>query len=142
MASPILTGIVAGLLATIVMTAVMKAVGDGSPPPTALLWSKFVGGGDPDDHRLPGMVLHLLYGTGAGVVFVVGAGFLGLSIATVTAATVWGLLWGLGLFVVGALFWLNTVLSVESDSRMLAQFGILHVVYGLTLGVWVGLGIV
>jgi hypothetical protein len=57
----ITAGLAGGSLATIVTTVVMTMPVDGGPPPTARLGTKFAGG-DPDDHAMPGMVLHLLYG--------------------------------------------------------------------------------
>jgi hypothetical protein len=43
----LLNGLLGGVLATIVMTALMMALGDDSPPPTALFLSKYVGDGPP-----------------------------------------------------------------------------------------------
>ena len=68
----ITAGLAGGLLATIVMTAVMMMLGDGGPPPTAALVAKFAGG-EPDDHAMPGMILHMVYA-------VVLVGFLGTGI--------------------------------------------------------------
>lgn len=53
-------GLVGGFVATIVMTAFMMALGDDSPPPTALFWSTYVGNGPPDDYTMQGMILHLV----------------------------------------------------------------------------------
>jgi len=141
MTTTLLGGLVGGLFATIVMTAVMLTLGDDSPPPTAILWSKYVAGGDPGDHAMPGMVLHLGYGVGAGGALVVGAGVLGLGMGTITGGLLWGVVWGILLFVVGAMFWMNIVLGLDADRSMMVQFGMLHVVYGIVLGVWVGLGL-
>jgi hypothetical protein len=98
-------GVVGGLVATVLMTVVMKAIGDGSPPPTAALVAK-IAGGDPPDHLAPGMLLHLLYGTVAGAVFALalpalGFGSAGLGVVTgfVTVHLVYGLVLGV---VVGA----------------------------------------
>lgn len=65
----ILNGLVGGFVATLVMTGFMMTMGDDSPPPTALLWAKYVGDGEPDQYMMQGMALHLLYGTIAGGVF-------------------------------------------------------------------------
>lgn len=60
----ILGGLIGGLLATIAVTVFIMTLGDDSPPPTAALWSKFVGDEPPEEYVLPGMVLHMLYGIG------------------------------------------------------------------------------
>ncbi|WP_276300087.1 hypothetical protein [Halorussus lipolyticus] len=54
-----------GLVATLVLTAYRLPVSHALPP-TAEFWSQFVAGGDPDDHALPALVLHLVYGLSLG----------------------------------------------------------------------------
>lgn len=137
----ILDGLVGGLVATIVMTMFMMAMGDDSPPPTADLWSKYVGGGPPENYMMQGMVLHLLYGTTAGGVFAVLVSASGLSVATLTSGILWGVAWGIVLFIVGAGFWMMMVLDIEPDMKMAGGFLVFHLVYGIVLGVWVGYGI-
>lgn len=133
----IVTGAIAGFLATIVMTGVMMALGDDSPPPTATLWSNFVGDDTPDAYMVQGMVLHFLYGIGAGVVFTIGGDLLNLGfgpeavVLTVLAALVYGLV----LMVFGAAFWMNIVLAMDADRQTMMLFGVFHLVYGLVLGV-------
>ncbi|MFW5934436.1 MAG: hypothetical protein ACOCQL_01145 [Halolamina sp.] len=74
-----------GLVATIAMTAFMLALGDDSPPPTALFMAKYVGDGDPEAYAMPGMLLHVAYGIGAGGVFAALVPALGfVSVASVT----------------------------------------------------------
>ena len=62
-------GLAGGLVATIAMTAFMMALGDDSPPPTALFLAEFVGDGDPEAFAMPGILLHMGYGVVAGAVF-------------------------------------------------------------------------
>lgn len=133
----ILNGLIGGLVATIAMTAFMMTLGDDSPPPTAVLWSKYVGDGPPEEYQMQGMILHLLYGIIAGAVFVVLAVALGLGIASLGGAILWGLAYGVVLFVVGAGFWLNVVLGMDADAKMAGMFLFLHLVYGGVLGAWV-----
>lgn len=136
----ILAGLVGGLLATVVMTVVMMLVGDGGPPPTAALVAK-LRGGDPEDHAKPGMLLHLLYGTGAGAVFAVGAPLAGLSLASLTMAVALGLAYGVALMVGGMVFWMRIVIGIEPEKRQVMTFAVVHVVYGIVLGGVVGAGV-
>lgn len=135
-------GLVGGLVATLVMTVVMLRIGDDSPPPTAHLVATYLGTGEPDDYRRPGMALHLLYGTIAGGVFVVAAPlvpFVGLG--SVGAGLLWGVVYGLLLFVCGAVFWMNLVLGMKPEPASIRRFLVVHLVYGVVLGAWVGAGI-
>jgi len=135
-------GLVGGLVATIVMTAFMMSLGDDSPPPTALFWSKYVGDGDPGEYMIQGMALHLLYGVIAGGVFAAVAPAVGfVSVATVGAAVLWGLLYGFVLFLGAAAFWMNVVLGLSPEPKDVAMFLLFHLVYGAVLGGWVGYGI-
>lgn len=138
----IVSGFAGGLVATIVMTVFMMALGDDSPPPTALFWSQYVGESEPDEYMMQGMVLHLLYGTIGGGVFAVLAASLGsVSVATLGSALLWGLVYGFVLFVGAAVFWMNVVLDVDADVQMVGMFLFFHLVYGAVLGAWLGYGI-
>jgi len=128
------------MLATIVMTAVMMVVGDGGPPPTANLVAKFADG-EPEDHKMPGMLLHLVYGIGAGGALAVGAPFVGLSFDQVAIAIGVGLAYGILLMVAGMVFWMRLVIGVEPDKRTMMTFGVVHVVYGVVLGFFLWTGI-
>jgi len=136
----IIAGLVWGLVATIVMTMTMMAVGDGGPPPTAALVAKFAGG-TPEEHKKPGMLLHLLYGSVAGAVFAVGVPLVGLSLGSIGVATGLGFVYGVLLMIGGMVFWLRLVIGVEPDKDMMTVFGIVHVVYGVVLGALLGTGI-
>jgi len=136
----LVTGLVGGMLATIVMTAVMMVVGDGGPPPTANLVAKFADG-EPEDHKMPGMLLHLVYGIGAGGALAVGAPFVGLSFDQVAIAIGVGLAYGILLMVAGMVFWMRLVIGVEPDKRTMMTFGVVHVVYGVVLGFFLWTGI-
>lgn len=136
----LIAGLAGGLVATIVMTAVMMVMGDGGPPPTAALVAKFADG-TPEDHAMPGMLLHLLYGIVAGGVFALGVPLVGLSLSSIGIATVLGLVYGIVLMVVGMLFWMRTVIGMEADRDMMMMFGVVHVVYGIVLGAFLGAGI-
>lgn len=143
----IVNGLVGGLVATVVMTAVMMLLGGDDPPPTAVLWSKYVGDNPPEEYLMQGMVLHLVYGTIAGGVFAALA--LGLdfvSLATIGSAVLWGVVWAIVLLIIAVVFWMIVILGMEPGgmSMMATQLG-LHLVYGVVLAGWlfydvVGLG--
>lgn len=136
------SGLVGGFVATIVMTILMMTLGDDSPPPTALLWSKYVGDGTPQEYMMQGMILHMLYGIIAGGVFAVLVPLFGfVSVATVGSAVLWGLVYGFILFLGGVMFWMNLVLGMEPEMKMAGMFLFFHLVYGLVLGAWFGFGI-
>ena len=138
----LIAGLVGGIVATIVMTTFMLALGDGSPPPTARFWSKYVGDGDAADYMMQGMVLHLLYGAIAGGIFAVAVPFVGaISLATVGTAVFWGLAYGVVLFAGAAAFWMKLVLGMEPEPKMVGMFLYFHLVYGAVLGGWLGIGV-
>jgi len=132
-------GLVGGIVATVVMTAFMMALGDDSPPPTAMLVAKFADG-DPDDYAMPGMALHFLYGIGAGVAFAVGLPFV-LEDPGIAVATGLGLAYGVVLMLVGMAFWMRGVIGLEPDRDTMQMFAVVHAVYGLVLGAIVGAGL-
>lgn len=136
----VIAGLAGGVVATIVMTVVMMLLGDG-PPPTARLVAKFAGG-RPEDHAMPGMALHLLYGIGAGAAFAVGVPLVGLSLGSIGVAVGLGLAYGVVLMVGGMAFWMRLVIGMEPDKGMMATFGTVHVIYGVVLGAFLGAGIV
>jgi len=142
MADPsILSGLAGGLVATTAMTVFMMALGDDSPPPTAALWSKYVGDGPPGDYMPQGMVLHMLYGIGAGAALAVAIPFLGVTI-TLPVAVGLGLGYGVVLTVVGAVLWMKVVLAMDPEPTMVGLFLFFHLVYGGVLGAWLSLGLV
>jgi hypothetical protein len=149
----VVQGAKAGFMATVAMTA-YRAPLARSLPPTARFWTKFVSGGDPGDHPVAALALHLLYGTLGGV----GFGLLA-PMATDQSATqvdqrgpddhretarreavglVAGALYGLALSVFGERVMLERVLDMdpEADERLVFHAG--HLVYGLSLGTWFG----
>ncbi|WP_436930858.1 hypothetical protein [Halosimplex halobium] len=153
MAGRIRRGIEGGALATVVMTVYRLPV-TRSLPPSAEFWATFVAGGRPQDHPLAALVLHFVYGIGAGGVF--GAlvsgrasldrertrSFLDDSVSGPpdrsgeVAVTMAGLLYGVALSVVGERIVLGRLLGTEPDDRFAFHVG--HVRYGVTLGAWVG----
>ncbi|MFC4448973.1 hypothetical protein [Halorussus aquaticus] len=158
LAARIAEGARAGFVATLVMTAYRLPV-SRSLPPTALFWSKFVSGDDPDDHPIIALALHLLYGAVGGAIFGALTPFDAGSSAGSTGShepgrstdddhretasrEVVGLLWGsvyaLALSVFGERVVLERVLDMdpEVDERLVFHAG--HLVYGLSLGTLFG----
>lgn len=134
-----------GAVATLVMTAYRLPV-SRSLPPTAEFWSKFVSGDDPYEHPVVALVLHVVYGVLAGI----GFGLLVQSRESVDGAsgvgppapsgevrlTILGLIYGLVLSAIGEKVVLGTMLEIDPDDWFAFHIG--HVLYGITLGAWVG----
>lgn len=139
----IIDGVIGGVLATIVMTMFMMTMGDDSPPPTAAFYAKYIGDEGPDAYMKEGMLMHMMYGLGAGVAFaaigIVGA-FL-FTPVTLVNGVLNGLVYGFILFVGAAVFWMKIVLAIEPEPPQIASFLFFHLVYGAVLGGWVGLGL-
>ncbi|MFW6153313.1 MAG: hypothetical protein ACOC42_03025 [Halobacteriota archaeon] len=142
MVEHIINGLLGGLLATIVMTAFMMTLGGDDPPPTALFWSKYIGDEDPEAYMMQGMVLHALYGIGAGGVFAVIVDALSLDISDLVMAILLGLGYAIILFIVAAVFWMNIVLKLDADRRQVMLFLLFHLIYGVVLGAWIGLELI
>ncbi|MEZ3117143.1 hypothetical protein RYH80_14605 [Halobaculum sp. MBLA0147] len=136
----LVAGVVGGLVATVVMTILMNVMGDGGPPPTAMFVAKFAGG-DPEEYAMPGMLLHFVYGIGAGAVLAVAAPLVGLGLGSIAIAAAVGLVYGLVLMIVGMGFWMRVVLGMEPDKDMMMMFGTVHAVYGVVLGGFLGTGV-
>lgn len=136
----LLSGVIGGVVATIVMTMGMMILGDGGPPPTAGLVAK-IAGGEPEEYNMPGMLLHMIYGVGAGVVFATGVPMIGLSFDSTAVTVGLGLVYGMVLMIGGMVFWMRTVLGMEPDRDTMGMFGTVHVIYGVVLGAVLGSGI-
>jgi len=135
-----------GALATVVMTVYRLPV-TRSLPPSAEFWARYVAGGDPKDHSVAALVLHLAYGVAAGVLFaallperesvIPAPGSRGPpSPAQEVSTTVSGLGYGLALSVFGERVVLGALLDVDPDDRFAFHVG--HALYGITLGAWLG----
>ena len=134
----ILGGLVGGLLAAVVTGATMRAAID-DPPPSATVWAMYFGDGDPSHYESRGLLAHVLYGAGAGAVFVLLAGLLSLGLGTVGDALLWALVWSAVLCVIAVGFWSMLLIGETPDGRGLAELAGVHVVFGVVLGLWLGL---
>ena len=138
-----LNGAVGGALATAVMSAYRMPVA-ASLPPTARFWSAYVAGGEPGDHPVPAVVLHVAYGAVAGAVF--GALFGPVcgrradQTAREAGGVVLGTLYALALSAFGERAVLAGLLSTDLDATESLVFHVGHLVYGLSLGSWVASG--
>ncbi|SEW27568.1 DUF6789 family protein [Natrinema salifodinae] len=133
-------GIQAGFVATLIMTAFRLPI-LRSLPPSANFWSQYVtGDDDPDEHPVAGLALHLLYGVSSGAVF--GGLFAlydaGEAIEPEQRGLVWGSIYGMVLSAFGAQVMLKELLDIRLDADELALFHAGHLVYGLSLGAWIG----
>ncbi|MFC7131458.1 hypothetical protein [Haloferax chudinovii] len=137
----VIAGLAGGVVATMVMTIGMMVIGDGGPPPTARLVTKFAGG-EPEDYAMPGMALHFIYGIVAGGVFAVGVPLIGLDLGSIAVAAGLGLVYGIVLMIGGMMFWMRMIIGMEPDRSRMTMFGTVHVIYGVVLGAFLGAGIV
>jgi len=128
-----------GLFATVVMTAFRLPL-TRSLPPTANFWAKYVGGGDPEEYRAIGLLLHLLYGAVGGAAFGVAYDRLGAfpGVTTETRGVVWGGLYGLALSAFGEHVMLRRLLGMPVEPDTETVFHTSHLIYGVALGGWVG----
>lgn len=133
------SGAKGGFIGTVVMTTFRVPIAR-SLPPTADFWAKYVGAGGPDEYTIQGILLHLLYGAGSGVVF---ASFCspretGSEAKKERQGILRGAVFGLLLSVFGVQVVLKRLLDMdlEPDERLI--FHVSHAIYGLTLGAWIG----
>ncbi|MFC6719546.1 DUF6789 family protein [Natrialbaceae archaeon GCM10025810] len=132
-------GVQAGFVGTLIMTAFRLPI-LRSLPPSANFWSQYVSGGDPSEHRIAGIVLHLLYGIGGGAVFGVLFSLYdaGRSIEPEQRGLVWGAVYGLALSAFGVQVVMKGLLDIRLEADELALFHAGHLIYGLSVGAWVG----
>lgn len=134
-----LRGAAGGFAATVVMTVfripIFRAL-----PPTSELWAQYVGGGEAEEYTVPGYVLHLTYGTVAGSVL--GTVFPSIDrrspLRTEVTALLSGVVFGTLLSVFGVRVVFAHLLHRELDEEHVLVFHVAHVVYGLTIGMWLG----
>lgn len=130
-------GLAGGLVATAIMTLyrfpVFRAL-----PPTAEFWAEYVGGGEPEQYPIEGLVLHFAYGGVAGGLFGLGVSLVDVRtersrrFITVALAVGYGLL--LSAFGTRVIFRRLLGEKPDEDERLVFHIG--HVIYGLTLGTW------
>lgn len=132
----ILGGLLGGLLGAIVTGALMRAASD-EPGPSATVWAMYLGDGDPTHYETQGVATHAVYGALAGAVFTLFAGSLALELSTPGGALLWALVWSAVLAAIAVGFWSMVVIGDTPDGRKLSELGLLHLVFGIVLGLWV-----
>jgi energy-coupling factor transporter ATP-binding protein EcfA2 len=112
----------------------------GALPPTSDFWAKYVGSGDAEAYPPIGLLLHFLYGGTAGGLFGAGISLLNFRNERERRLGVLGLslVYGLALSVFGTRFLFPYLLDEELESDETVIFHVGHVIYGLTLGTWIG----
>jgi hypothetical protein len=113
-----------------------------SLPPTADFWARFVGDGGSEECPFPAFALHLLYGTLAGGLYGLlsaGSGRKARSEAGMEFRDlVKGALFSVCASVFGTRVVLKRVVGMDLDRDEALVFHVGHLVYGLSLGAWVG----
>lgn len=131
-------GSLGGLVATVSMT-VFRMPTSKSLPPTARFWATYVGSGDPEKYPVTALLLHLLYGVVSGVFFaLLTPGRENTEEVAESKGAILGTIYGVVLSVFGMRVILEGLPGTDPDSDERLVFHISHVVYGLTLGTWVG----
>ncbi|AEH36192.1 hypothetical protein [Halopiger xanaduensis] len=139
-AGAVVRGVQAGVVATLIMTAFRLPI-MRSLPPSANFWSQYVArDDDPDEHPVAGLALHLAYGIQGGAMF--GALFelqdAEQAIEPEQRGLIWGPIYGMVLSALGSQLVLKELLGIQLEADELALFHAGHLVYGLSLGAWVG----
>ena len=132
-------GCVGGFIGTVVMTIYRLPVFRALPP-TAEFWAQYVGGGEAEDYPVHGLLLHLLYGVTAGAVFgpVYAAAVRRVHSRPDATGMVGGVVYGAALSAFGERVMLNGLLDRDLEREHALVFHAGHLVYGLTLGTWLG----
>ena len=132
-------GFTGGFIATGVMTAFRMPI-SRSLPPTENLWAQYIGGNDLEEYRLPAIILHLFYGAIAGSIFAAALPWLNewSPFGTETTGLVGGILFSIPFTWLGEAVFLNRLLGMNLDANESMVFHASHLVYGTTLGAWVG----
>ncbi|UPM42719.1 hypothetical protein [Halocatena salina] len=132
-------GVKGGIIGTFVMTAFRIPI-TRSLPPTANFWAKYVAAGPPEEYTVQGIVLHLLYGTASGIAFILccAPGGTGSDVTDEQQGILRGIAFGLFLSVFGERIVLKRLLDMDLEANEQLIFHVSHIIYGLTLGTWVG----
>jgi hypothetical protein len=137
-------GAAGGLVATVVMTAFRLPI-SRSLPPTDEFWRRYVHRDGSGSATLPALLLHLLYGAGGGVAYaILGSRLAGTDVARPSEAqaelrgVVTAVGYSLFLSAFGQQVLLRGLLDEDLDPDEALIFHLSHVIYGITLGAWLG----
>lgn len=122
-------GLGIGFVSTIIMTIVMVALGGGpNNLPSTKFWEKFVG----SNKKNPmGMVIHLLYGSFAGLGYAVFVGVLNFETLLIIIGAGVGI--GVILTMIGMLVWVKTILGLDPNTEEKKRFILAHLTYTVFL---------
>ncbi|WP_435076439.1 hypothetical protein [Halococcus sp. AFM35] len=136
---PAVLGFLGGLIATCTLTVFRLPV-SRSLPPTANFWAEYVAGGDLSEYSEEAMLLHLLYGALGGSLFaVLFSKFDELSpVPTELNGVLFGALTSIPFSLFGTNVVLSRILGMEMDDNEVMIFHVGHIVWGLSIGAWVG----
>jgi hypothetical protein len=136
---PLMLGFLGGLIATCTLTVFRLPV-SRSLPPTANFWAEYVAGGDLSEYPEEAMLLHLLYGALGGSIFaVLFSKFDELSpVPTELDGVFFGFLTSVPFSLFGTNVVLSRILGMDMDDNEVMIFHAGHIVWGLSIGAWVG----
>lgn len=134
----VVLGLAGGFIATGAMTAFRMPI-SRSLPPTEHFWAEFIGS-DLPDHHLPAVILHLFYGAIAGSLFAVLFPLLDewTPGGTETTGLVGGICYSIPFTAVGECIIIDRFMDLDLDANESMIFHASHLVYGITLGAWIG----
>jgi hypothetical protein len=132
-------GFTGGVVATGTMTTFRMPISRALPP-TENFWAKYIGSEELEEYHLPAMILHALYGAVAGSIFAVSFPEIDdhSPAGTETTGLVGGILYSVPFTALGEVVLLNRMLEMDLDSNESMIFHAGHLVYGISLGAWVG----
>jgi len=131
-------GCVGGVAATVAMT-VYRIPAFKALPPTAEFWARYVSGEGAEDHFVPGLLLHVLYGVMGGAVYGLMASFTDIHDDNVRerVSVIGGFGYGLALSVFGSRVVFVRLLGRKLQPEDALVFHLGHAIYGVTLGTFV-----
>lgn len=141
MAEHIIAGLVGGFAGTAAMSALMMPLMGDNPSLTQLMVSK-MNKKPPEENQMVGMLLHFLYGTVMGLLFVVlFMDLMDQPLWELSDGVLWGLAWGLILWV-GSFFWMAVLGMMkrmedapkQEKMKMMGGMLVAHALYGAVLG--------
>lgn len=135
-------GLAGGLVGSVVMLVAIEATLVQGQPPAVEFYGYYLGDGNPHAYRGPGTTLHLVYGTAVGGLYPRLAHLSGVS-GDVWATFPWSLAAAAGfatlLWALGVGYGAIGLFQFDVERSQLLHFLGFHLLYGLTLGLVVGI---
>lgn len=137
-----LVGAAGGAVAALAVAPAMNALDDG-PLPAVEFWASTLTGAHPNDAVTQGLALHALYGALLGGLYPwVFHGLVGLPgryVATLPAGAATGLALGVVAFALAAVYDAAGLVDLGVEGVEWAGAVVVHLLFGLGVGVWTGL---